>query len=63
MMNVLGAVLQGQLSTLRERGFSPVVVHVDPQSAFQGLCTQFPSVVIVVGGARDFVAKLDTKVR
>ncbi len=38
-------------------------MHVDPQSAFQGLRTQFPGVVIDVGGARDFVAKVDAKIR
>jgi hypothetical protein len=62
-VHVLGAALQGQLSMLRERGFTPTVVHVDPQSAFQGLHMQFPGVVIDVGGACDFVAKVDAKIR
>jgi hypothetical protein len=62
-VHVLGTALQGQLSTLRERGFTPTAVHVDPQSAFQGLRTQFPGVVIDVGGAHDFVPKVDAKIR
>ncbi len=62
-VHALGTALQGQLSTLRERGFAPTVVHVDPQSAFQGLRTQFPGIVIDVGGARDFIAKVDAKIR
>ncbi len=59
----LGMALQSQLAVLRERGYKPTVVHVDPQSSFQALRTQFPGVVLDVGGARDFVAKVDAKIR
>jgi hypothetical protein len=38
-------------------------MHVDPQSAFQGLRTQFSGIVIDVGGARDFVVNVDAKIR
>jgi hypothetical protein len=38
-------------------------VHVDPQSAFCNLTTQFPEVVIDIGGAGDFDAKLHAKIR
>jgi hypothetical protein len=62
-VNVLGTALQGQLSLLRGRGFTPTVMHIDPQSAFQGLRMQFPGVVIDVGDARDYVAKVDAKIR
>ena len=60
---VLGLALQGHLQVLRERSFTPKIVHVDPASAFVALRTQFPGVIIDVGGARDFVAKVDAKIR
>ena len=60
---VLGLALQGHLQVLRERAFIPKIVHVDPASAFMSLRTQFPGVIIDVGGARDFVAKVDAKIR
>ncbi len=43
---VLGMALQAQLELLRSRGFIPTVVHMDPQSAFRTLTTQFLEVVI-----------------
>lgn len=61
--NELGQALQGQLGLLRERGFIPTVVYVDPESAFRALRTQFPGVVIDVGGTKDYVAKVDAKIR
>jgi len=61
--DVLGLALQGHLQVLRERAFTPKIVHVDPASAFTALRTQFPGVIIDVGGARDFVAKVDAKIR
>ena len=38
---VLGTALQGQLQTLRERGFTLKVVNVDPHSTFVRLRTQY----------------------
>ncbi len=59
---VLGMALQGQLELLRSRGFIPTVVHTDPQSAFCTLTSQFLGVVIDVGGAGDYVSKVDVKI-
>jgi hypothetical protein len=59
----LGQALQGQLAILHERGFIPTIVYVDPESAFRALRTQFPGVVIDVGGTKDYVAKVDSKIR
>ncbi len=39
------------------------MVYVDPGSAFRALRTQFPGVVIDVGGTKDYVAKVDAKIR
>jgi hypothetical protein len=39
--NSLGESLQGQLEVLRERGFDPVIVHVDPASALMSLRGSF----------------------
>jgi hypothetical protein len=61
--NTLGVALQGQLELLRSRGFVPVRVHTDPQSAFHALTTSFENVVIDVGGAQDFVPVVDAKIR
>ena len=59
----LGMAIQGQLQTLREKGFRPTVAHVDPHSMFRKLRTQFLGVLIDVGGARDHVPKCDAKIR
>jgi hypothetical protein len=59
---VLGMALQVQLELLRSRGFILTVVHMDPQSAFRMLTTQFPGVVIDIGGAGDYVSKVDAKI-
>jgi hypothetical protein len=61
--NSLGIALQGQLELLRSRGFVPVRVHMDPQSAFRALTTSFENVVIDAGGAQDFVPVVDAKIR
>jgi hypothetical protein len=61
--NTLGVALQGQLELLRSRGFVPVRVHTDPQSAFRSLATSFENVVIDVGGAQDYVPVVDTRIR
>jgi hypothetical protein len=51
------------LNLLCSRGFIPTVVHTDPQSAFRALVGQFPEVVIDIGGAGDYVSKVDAKIR
>jgi hypothetical protein len=60
---VLGNALQNQLELLRSRGFVPIRVHTDPQSAFKYLMTKFEGVVIDVGGAGDYVPKVDIQIR
>jgi hypothetical protein len=60
---VLSPALQGQLELLRSRGFIPTMVYTDPQSAFCSLTTQYPGVVIDVGGVGDYVSKVDAKIR
>ncbi len=47
---VLGNTLQDQIELLRSRGFTPIRVHTDPQSAFRSLSTKFENVVIDTGG-------------
>ena len=60
---VLDTALQGQLQVLRERGFTPKMVHVDPQSMFVRLRSQYLGVLIDVGGAKDYVPVVDAKIR
>jgi hypothetical protein len=48
--NVLGPALQGQIDLLRSKGFSPIRVYVDPQSALRVLATKFENVSVDVGG-------------
>jgi hypothetical protein len=60
--NVLGPNLQGQIDLLRSKGFSPVRVYVEPQSALKTLATKFEGVSVDVGGAGDFVPKVDAKI-
>jgi hypothetical protein len=59
----LGMALQGQLAVLRSKGFIPSIVYVDPQSAFRAMTQDFPGVEIDVGGAGDYVAKVDSRIR
>jgi hypothetical protein len=59
----LGMALQGQLAVLRSKGFIPTIVYVDPQSAFRAMTQDFPGVEIDVGGAGDYVAKVDSQIR
>jgi hypothetical protein len=60
---VLGTALQGHFEVLRSRGFIPVRVHADPQSAFHSLTTAYPGVTVDIGGAGDYVAKIVHKIR
>jgi hypothetical protein len=63
LQNVLGPALQGQIDLLHSKGFSPRRVYVDPQSALKTLATKFENVSVDVGGASDFVPKVDAKIR
>ena len=60
---VLGMGLQEHLMTLWSRGFEPTVVYVDPHSTFRGMQRDFPRVEVDVGDARDYVPKVDAKIR
>jgi len=60
---VLGSALQSQLELLRSRGFVPVRVHMDPQSAFRTLTTKFKKMVIDTGGVGDYVPKGDVQIK
>jgi hypothetical protein len=60
---VLSSALQNQVELLRSRGFIPVRVHTDPQSAFRTLTTKFENVVIDTGGAGDYIPKADIQIR
>jgi hypothetical protein len=61
--SVLGPALQGQLELLQSKGFVPTREYVDPQSALKTLATKFENVSVDVGGAGDFVPKVDAKIR
>jgi hypothetical protein len=56
-------VLQGQFIVLRDRGYVPIIVYSDPQSAFRSMTQDFPGVEIDIGGAGDYVAKVDAHIR
>jgi hypothetical protein len=51
------------LELLYSKGFKPICVYVDPQSALKSLETKFPNVSIDVAGAKDYVPKADIKIR
>jgi hypothetical protein len=55
--------LQGHLNIIRSRGFVPTIVHTDPQTGFRALTGSFPGVMIDIGGAGDYVPKVDQKIR
>jgi hypothetical protein len=59
----LGMALQEQMVVLRNRGYVPTIVYSDPQSAFRSMTQDFPGVEIDVGGAGDYVAKVDARIR
>jgi hypothetical protein len=59
----LGMALQGHMSLLRSRGFEPTVVYTDPHSTFRSMTQDFPGVEVDIGGAGDYVAKVDAKIR
>jgi hypothetical protein len=60
---VLGMGLQGHFMTLWSRGFEPTVVYADPHSTFRSMQHDFPGVEVDVGGASDYVPKVDVKIR
>jgi hypothetical protein len=53
--------LHDQLELLCSRAFILTLVHMDPQSVFRALTTQFLGVVIDVEDAGDYVSKVDAK--
>jgi hypothetical protein len=59
---VLSMTLQGQLELLHRHCFILPMAHTDPQSEFQTLTMQYPRVIMDVGGAGDYVSKVDAKV-
>ncbi len=59
----LGLGIQGHLGILRARGFQPTTIFTDPQAGFRTLVGQFPGVNLDIGGAKDFVSKVDQKIR
>jgi hypothetical protein len=59
----LGMALQGQLGTLRSRGFIPRIVYTDPHSTFRAMTKDFPGVEIDPGGKGDYVPQVDAKIR
>ena len=61
--NTLGTTLQSHIQLLREKSFDVKCVYIDPASAFQALRTQYPGTEIDVGGVRDYVVKVDAKIR
>jgi hypothetical protein len=63
LLAVLGMALQGQLELLYSKGFKPIRVYVDPQSALKSLETKFLNVSIDMAGAKDYVPKADIKIR
>jgi hypothetical protein len=59
----LGMALQEQLALLKSRGLIPRIVYTDPHSTFWSMTQEFPGTEIDVGGAGDYVAKVDVKIR
>ena len=59
----VGLGLQGQLGTLRSKGFEPTIVYTDPAKGFAGLVGAFPGVLVDTSGAGDNVSKVDAKRR
>jgi hypothetical protein len=59
----LGMALQGQLGTLRSRGFMPRIVYTNPHSTFRSMTEDFPGVEIDPGGRGDYVPQVDAKIR
>jgi hypothetical protein len=49
--------------TLRSRGFEPAIVYADPHSTFRSMQRDFPGVEVDIGGAKDYVLKVDAKIR
>ncbi len=61
--DMLGLAIQAHINSARERGFSPVRIHLDPQSGFKALKGQFPGVEVDVCGAGDHLPKVDVRIR
>jgi hypothetical protein len=61
-MMEMGLILQGQLGLLWSRAFKPTIVNADPHSTFRSMMYDFPGVEVDVGGAGDYVPKVDAKI-
>ena len=59
----LGLALRGQIGLLRSRGLIPITVYTDPNCSIKSMTQDFSAVEIDVGGAGDYVSKVDTKIR
>jgi hypothetical protein len=51
------------LEFLRSKGFRHERVYEDPQSALKSLVTKFKNVAIDIGGASDYIPKVNVKIR
>ena len=60
---ICGKAMQAQLELLRSRSFEPEQVHVDQQHALAALKGSYPGTKIDIGGARDHLDKVDSKIR
>jgi hypothetical protein len=58
----MGLSLQGQLGLLCSRAFKPTIVYADPHSTFRNMMYNFPGVEVDVGGAGDYIPKVDAKI-
>ena len=59
----LGLGLQGHISILRTKGFTPTIIYTDPARGFEGLVGTFPGILVDTSGAGDNVPKVDAKIR
>jgi hypothetical protein len=59
----LGLALQGQLGLLRLQSFKPGILYVDPHSMFKSMVHNFPEVEVDMGGAGNYVPKVDAKIQ
>jgi hypothetical protein len=48
---------------VRSKGFRPLRMYVDPQSALRALATKFENVAIGIGGAGDHLPKANVKIQ
>lgn len=58
----MGLVLQGHLSVLCSKGFTPTIFYVDSHSTFKSMTQDYLGVDIDIGGVGDCVAEVDAKI-